>query len=94
MGNVNVYKSGMGSVLLGAGALASGAASITSWVPVAAASLTPNGASFVGRNVTVMLTSGASAGKTARYRITADNGAGTLTVAPAGYGVGGNPYSD
>ncbi len=93
MANCSVYKNGVGSVLLGTGAITNGATSITSWTPTAAASLTPNGASFVGRNVAVAITSSTDAGKTLFARITADNGSGTLTIAVKGYGTGGNPFA-
>ena len=90
MATCNVYKNGL---LLGAGAITNGATSVTSWVPVAAASLTPYGASFVNRNVEIMMTSSTDVGKVLNARITADNGAGTLTVAVRGYGTGGNPFA-
>ena len=77
MATCNVYKNGL---LLGAGTLANDATTLASWVPVAAAALTPNGASFVGRNVQVMITSSTDVGKVWPCRITADDGGGNLTV--------------
>lgn len=93
MAAVTVYKN---TKILGVGALASGATSLTSWVPTAAASLTPDGASFVGRNVNILLTDGVSAGKVYNCRIIADNGSGTLTVSGVNCSgeTRGNPYSD
>jgi hypothetical protein len=88
MATCNVYKNGL---LLGAGAITNGATSVTSWVPTA--SVGPHAAAFVNRNVEIMMTSSTDAGKVMNARITADNGAGTLTVAVRGYGTGGNPFA-
>ena len=90
MANCTVYKNGL---TLGTGAITNGATSVTSWTPTASAALTPYGASFVGRNVEIMMTSSTDTGKVLRARITADNGSGTLTVAVRGYGTGGNPFA-
>ena len=70
-----LYK---GSILLGAGSISDGSASITSWVVDAGYS----GKAILGRYVGVEVTqAGTQAGRVIFTRITADNGAGTLTMA-------------
>lgn len=69
-----IYK---GGILLGAGSCSAGSASITSWVVQAGFS----GPAILRRNVDVTITqAGTHAGRTWKARVTADNGAGTLTL--------------
>ncbi len=70
----NIYK---GGILLGAGSCAAASTSITSWVVQAGF----GGPAILRRNVDVTVTqAGTHAGRSWRCRVTADNGAGTLTL--------------
>ena len=69
-----LWKAG---ILLGAGSIAEGSASITSWVPTAGSVLPP----ISKRSVQVMCTqAGTNLGKSFTTRIDNDNGSGTLTM--------------
>jgi hypothetical protein len=70
-----IYK---GSALLGSGSIMDGSFSVTGWVVDSAFSGKP----ILRRNVSITNTqAGTHQGRTWRTRVTADNGAGTLTIA-------------
>lgn len=71
MATCTLYK---GSTVLGTGVITNNSASVTSWT---AASGPP---AIYRRNVSVAITSSTNIGATFYTNVTADNGAGTLTL--------------
>jgi hypothetical protein len=73
----DVYKNG---IKIGAGSVAAGSTSLTSWVPTSGASLP----AVARRNVRVQITqAGTNVGRSFNTQILTDNGAGTLTMRDA-----------
>lgn len=74
MATCSIYK---GSTLLGTGSIAAAGTTVTGWTATTAAPAVNR------KNVGIAITSSTNAGATLRTRVTADDGAGTLTIKDA-----------